>query len=70
MSGDGSSYSSRLSDGYISNVRACEKTREGKKGKEKPEEEGNGRKKSENGVKSSGGKVDAVSVPSDKTGDR
>lgn len=55
MSGDGSSYSSRLSDGYISNVRACEKTREGKKRKEKHEEEGNGRKKSENGV-SSGGK--------------
>lgn len=69
MSGDGSSYSSRLSDGYISNVRACEKTWEGEKRKEKHKEEGNGRKKSENGV-SSGGKVDAVSVPSDKTGDR
>lgn len=55
MSGDGSSYSSRLSDGYISNVRACEKTREGgKKRKEKHEEEGNGRKKSENGVSSGG----------------
>lgn len=35
MSGDGSSYSSRLSDGYISNMRACEKTREGKKKKGK-----------------------------------
>lgn len=41
----------------------------GEKRKEKHKEEGNGRKKSENRV-SSGGKVDAVSVPSDKTGDR
>lgn len=38
MSGDGSSYSSRLSDGYVSNVRAWERTRHRKREREKAEE--------------------------------
>lgn len=35
MSGDGSSYSSRLSDGYVSNVRAWERTRHRKRERER-----------------------------------